>query len=120
LPTDNPFRRSKRRFTKNRIKLDGPPYFLNGEKLWKFIRDFPKMIDGLFDTLSGYGQYHNWKKRSIFWDLPYWKHNLLRHNLDVMHIEKYFFDNVFNIVVDVRDKTKDNSQGKNGCCTNIF
>ena len=29
-----------------------------------------------------------WKKRSIFWDLPYWKTNLIRHNLDVMHIEK--------------------------------
>ncbi|XP_039135718.1 uncharacterized protein LOC120273139 [Dioscorea cayenensis subsp. rotundata] len=29
-----------------------------------------------------------WKKRSIFFDLPYWEHLLLRHNLDVMHIEK--------------------------------
>ncbi|KAK8986192.1 hypothetical protein V6N11_082467 [Hibiscus sabdariffa] len=31
-----------------------------------------------------------WKKRSIFFRLPYWKHNILRHNLDVMHIEKKF------------------------------
>nr|KAJ0190893.1 hypothetical protein LSAT_V11C800416210 [Lactuca sativa] len=29
-----------------------------------------------------------WKKRSIFWDLPYWKINLIRHNFDVMHVEK--------------------------------
>ena len=29
-----------------------------------------------------------WKKRSIFFELPYWEHNILRHNLDVMHIEK--------------------------------
>jgi hypothetical protein len=29
-----------------------------------------------------------WKKKSIFFRLPYWKDNLLRHNLDVMHIEK--------------------------------
>ena len=76
--------------------------------MWEFIRDFPKVIDGPFDTLLGYGQYHNWTKRSIFWDLPYWKHNLIRHNLDVMHIEKNFFDNVFNTVRDVKDKTKDN------------
>jgi hypothetical protein len=34
---------------------------------------------------------HNWIKRSIFWELPYWKTNLLRHNLDVMHIEKNMF-----------------------------
>jgi hypothetical protein len=29
-----------------------------------------------------------WKKKSILFTLPYWKDNLLRHNLDVMHIEK--------------------------------
>jgi hypothetical protein len=29
-----------------------------------------------------------WKKKSTFFRLPYWKDNLLRHNLDVMHIEK--------------------------------
>jgi hypothetical protein len=29
-----------------------------------------------------------WKKKSIFFRLPYWKDNLLRHNLDIMHIEK--------------------------------
>jgi hypothetical protein len=29
-----------------------------------------------------------WKKKSILFRLPYWKDNLLRYNLDVMHIEK--------------------------------
>jgi hypothetical protein len=29
-----------------------------------------------------------WKKKSFFFILPYWKDNLFRHNLDVMHIEK--------------------------------
>ena len=112
LLTDHPFRRSKRRFTKNRTESDGPPNFLNGEQLWEFIRDFPKVTVGPFDTLLGYNQYHNWTKRSMFWDLPYWKHNLLRHNLDVMHIEKNFFDNVFNTVMDVKDKTKDNHKAR--------
>lgn len=36
----------------------------------------------------------NWKKRSIFFELPYWKDNLLRHNLDVMHIEKNVCDSI--------------------------
>lgn len=49
-------------------------------------------------------------KISIFWDLPYWKDNLLRRNLDVMHIEKNFYDNIFNIVVDVQGKTKYNEK----------
>jgi len=47
----------------------------------------------------GFGFTHNWVKRSIFWELPYWKTNLLHHNLDVMHIEKNVFENIFNTVV---------------------
>ncbi|XP_060190589.1 uncharacterized protein LOC132619827 [Lycium barbarum] len=53
-----------------------------------------------------------WKKRSIFWDLPYWSSNLIRHNLDVMHIEKNVFDNVFNTVLNVVGKTKDNLKAR--------
>ena len=34
-----------------------------------------------------------WKKRSIFFTLPYWADHVLRHNLDVMHIEKNVFNN---------------------------
>ena len=30
----------------------------------------------------------NQRKKSIFWELPYWLSLLLRHNLDVMHMEK--------------------------------
>ena len=51
-------------------------------------------------------------KKSIFWDLPYWKDNLLRHNLDVIHIEKNFFDNIFNTVMNVSGKTKDNEKAR--------
>ena len=49
---------------------------------------------------------------SIFWELSYWKDNLLRHNLDVMHIEKNNFDNLFNTIMDVNGKTKDNVKAK--------
>nr|GEU63134.1 uncharacterized protein [Tanacetum cinerariifolium] len=35
-----------------------------------------------------------WKKKSIFFKLPYWKSLLLPHNLDVMHIEKNVCDNI--------------------------
>lgn len=60
----------------------------------------------------GFGVNHHWKKRSIFWDLPYWKTNLVCHNLDVTHIEKNIFDNVFNIVVDIAVKSKDNAKAQ--------
>jgi len=35
---------------------------------------------------------------------------LLRHNLDVLHIEKNFLDNVFNTVMNIKNKTKDNQK----------
>jgi len=112
LPTNHPFRKSQSRFLKNKTEMDGPPYVMNGSQLWGFLSDFPKVTEGPFDNLPGYGQFNNWTKRSIFWDLPYWKNNLLRHNLDVMHIEKFFFDNVFNTMMDVKDKKKDNHKAR--------
>jgi hypothetical protein len=52
-----------------------------------------------------FGLTHNCVKRSIFWELSYWKTNLPRHNLD---IKKNMFKNIFNTVMDVKGKTKDN------------
>lgn len=49
-----------------------------------------------------------WRKRSIFFELPYWKYIGIRHNLDVMHIEKNVFDNLVNTILDDKTKSKDN------------
>ena len=49
-----------------------------------------------------------WHKRSVFFRLKYWKDLLAQHNLEVMHTEKNIFDNVFNTLLDVKNKTKDN------------
>jgi hypothetical protein len=35
-------------------------------------------------------RWHNWRKRSIFFEPPYRKTLLVWHNLNVMHIEKTF------------------------------
>ncbi|WVZ49928.1 hypothetical protein U9M48_001243 [Paspalum notatum var. saurae] len=47
------------------------------------------------------------KKRSVFFMLPYWEHNKLRHNLDVMHIEKNVCDNFIGTLLDIQSKSKD-------------
>ena len=41
------------------------------------------------------GRFNYVKKRNIFFTLPYWEDHVLRHNLDVMYIEK---DRVNNII----------------------
>ncbi|GKD22672.1 hypothetical protein Tco_1224375, partial [Tanacetum coccineum] len=38
--------------------------------------------------------------------------NLIRHNLDVMHIEKNIFENVFETVMDIEGKTKENVKAR--------
>ncbi|KAD6796350.1 hypothetical protein E3N88_07246 [Mikania micrantha] len=48
-----------------------------------------------------------WKKKSIFWDLPYWKHLDVRHCLDVMHIEKNVCDSLLGLLLNIPGKTKD-------------
>ena len=51
---------------------------------------------------------HNWKKKSIFFQLPYWKTLILRHNLNVMHIEKNICDSIVGTLLSINGKSKDN------------
>ena len=46
------------------------------------------------------------EKKVNFFELPYWQHNLLRHNLDVMHIEKKIVDNILGTLFDILGKIK--------------
>ncbi|KAK9289285.1 hypothetical protein L1049_017761 [Liquidambar formosana] len=54
-----------------------------------------------------------WKKKSIFFDLPYWKTLLLRHNLDVMHIEKNICESIIGTLLHVKGKSKDGLKSRN-------
>ncbi|KAK4384553.1 hypothetical protein Sango_3049600 [Sesamum angolense] len=47
-------------------------------------------------------------RKCIFCDLPYLTTHLIRHNLDVMHIDKNVFDNIFNTIMGIKGKSKDN------------
>ena len=46
---------------------------------------------------------HNvfYKKKSIFFELEYWEHLVLRHNLDVMHIEKNVSDSLISTLLNI-------------------
>ena len=88
LPIDHVLRRNKGPFYENRLEKDQPPRRLSGEEIWEAVSSILKVIEQGPCRIEGYGVTHNWLKQSIFWDLPYWKFNLIRRNLDVMHIEK--------------------------------
>ncbi|XP_073295278.1 uncharacterized protein [Primulina huaijiensis] len=125
LSHDHPFRRNKKSFAKNREVTKHPPQIKSGEEIIEEIESYELVLV----TEIGSDELNKeivkmckcgWRKKRIFWELPYWKDLLIRHNLDVMHVEKNFFDNIFNTVMNVSGRTKDTSKSreelKEWCC----
>lgn len=121
LPLEHSWRWNRNSFRKNTVVLGLPPDSPTGHELLAEIESFglKKVTElDIEETrnrlLKKKKRSSNcgWKKKSIFWDLPYWSSLLIRHNLDVMHIEKNVFDNIFNTVLNVKGKTKDTPKSR--------
>ena len=52
-------------------------------------------------------------KKSIFYNLEYWKHLLVRHQLDVMYIEKNVCESIYGTLLHIPRKTKDGLKSRN-------
>jgi hypothetical protein len=57
-------------------------------------------------------RWHNWRKKSNFFQLPYWENLLIRHNLDVIHIEKNICESILGTLLDIEGKGKDNEKAR--------
>jgi Transposase family tnp2 len=115
LPEHHPSHFQEDSFRKNTIELDPPPSRLMGEEVFERISSLDQITFGSKnkkDKIPGYGEEHNWNKKSIFCMLPYWKNLLVRHNIDLMHLENNFFGNFFHTAWDTKDKTKDNGKAR--------
>ncbi|XP_060208655.1 uncharacterized protein LOC132636024 isoform X1 [Lycium barbarum] len=110
FPLDHKWRNDKALFDGTK-ETRLPPEMLSSDDILDQVAD----LDGLPLTkdpkkknkISHESRGDNWNKKSIFFDLPYWKTLLLRHNLDVMHIEKNICDNILGTILNVKGKTKD-------------
>ncbi|XXG77568.1 hypothetical protein AAC387_Pa08g1698 [Persea americana] len=49
----------------------------------------------------------NWKKKSIFYELPYFKKLKVRHNIDVMHVEKNICESHLGTMLGMDKRNKD-------------
>ncbi|KAL5560845.1 hypothetical protein UlMin_037056 [Ulmus minor] len=54
----------------------------------------------------------NWRKKSIFYELPYWATIELKHNIDVMHIEKNVCDSLLGTLLADPHKSKDTDNAR--------
>ncbi|XP_021985970.1 uncharacterized protein LOC110882197 [Helianthus annuus] len=109
LDAQHPWRRNKSAFS-GKVEERLPPKPLSGvqalSELSSFENLFGKKQKKKNDSTCP------WKKRSIFFDLPYWQDNKCRHNLDVMHIEKNICDNVIGTLLDISGKSKDHPNAR--------
>ncbi|XP_019255072.1 PREDICTED: uncharacterized protein LOC109233652 [Nicotiana attenuata] len=107
LPMDHPWRSNKRSFN-GKTEFRPPPPLLKGTDVLNSLQNF----NNVFGKKRKRTNDGPWKKRSIFFELPYWQHNSLRHNLDVMHIDKNIVDNVIGTILDIPGKTKDHANAR--------
>lgn len=88
LPLGHSYRQNVRAFLKGKTVHGDPLPWLNGEEivherinningLYKTVDCRGKGHDNPTRTIEGYGVEHNWVKKSIFWELPYWEELLL-------------------------------------------
>ena len=116
LDPEHPWRLDKRKFN-GEIEMGVCPGILTGEDIEEllsgFVNEFGKnkkpekrKRQKKVKTKSPF------KKKSIFFNLPYWKHNVSRHNLDVMHIEKNICDNILGTLLNIARKSKDHIKAR--------
>ncbi|XP_039116440.1 uncharacterized protein LOC120251851 [Dioscorea cayenensis subsp. rotundata] len=129
LATGHKFRLNKIRFNGEQ-ELRNPPKILSGTEILQQVQDINITFGRLLDNQSAgkrrrgastsRTEPQQWKKKSIFFELPYWEHNLIRHNLDVMHIEKNVCDNVLFTLLNDSSRSKDHVNAckdlKHMCC----
>ncbi|XP_028801682.1 uncharacterized protein LOC114756892 [Neltuma alba] len=80
------------------------PKPLTGEEVYRKV----ERIDIMFGKNKKIvGEKNIWKKKFIFFDLPYWCNLDVRHSLDMMHLEKNICDSLIGTLLHIPGKTKD-------------
>jgi len=96
LPTDHKYRKNINDFFVGRVERDVTSPLPLGEKLYDMVSKYNDIMFGFQfgkQKFLCFGLTNNWVKQSIFWELSYWKTNLLCHTFDIMYIEKNVFEN---------------------------
>ncbi|XP_038878796.1 uncharacterized protein LOC120070944 [Benincasa hispida] len=108
FPSSHAYRRKKSWFD-GKVKQRQASRIANGNEIDAQLKDFQNCI-GKFEKKTRKRQKElngMWKKRSILFDLPYWKELVLHHNLDVMHVEKNVCESIIGTLLDINGKSKD-------------
>ncbi|CAL2228637.1 unnamed protein product [Prunus armeniaca] len=106
LPWDHEWREKDKEFDGNTERCLRPREWSGDEILDQLNRldfaPFGKTVSRIRPST-----HMNWTHKPMFFELPYWSKLKLRHNLDVMHVEKNVFDTLVGTILDIEGKTKD-------------
>ncbi|KAI5323415.1 hypothetical protein L3X38_032487 [Prunus dulcis] len=106
LPWDHEWREKDKEFDGNTERRLRPREWSGDEILEQLNRlDFAPFGKTVSRTRPS--THLNWTHKPMFFELPYWSKLKLRHNLDVMHVEKNVFDTLVGTILDIEGKTKD-------------
>ncbi|KAL8155839.1 hypothetical protein AgCh_001037 [Apium graveolens] len=108
LPLTHPYRKRKNDFD-GTIETRVARFPLTGKEVFERVKDIDVVLGKLYKKPTPNSI---WKKRSIFWDLPYWEHLQVRHCLDFMHIEKNVCESIIRTLLNIPGKTKDGMKAR--------
>ncbi|XP_074314047.1 uncharacterized protein LOC141649251 [Silene latifolia] len=103
LRRSHPYRKKMKPFN-GKQELRNPPKILSGKEVYEKVKNIENNFGKPYKRTNNGTLY---KKKSIFWDLPYWKHLSVRHCIDVMHVEKNVCDSIIGTLLNITGKTKD-------------
>ncbi|XP_042950337.1 uncharacterized protein LOC122282453 [Carya illinoinensis] len=112
LAPDHRWRKNKRAFN-GALEVRPHPPRLTAQEILESLRMVSNVQFGKSERKRKRAPHEqNWTKKSIFFDLPYWQDVGLRHNLDVMHIEKNICDSVLGTLLSIDGKSKDTANAR--------
>ena len=114
LPSRHPVRKKDKHF-KGEADHRTKPRHRTGADVHDMVKDlkviFGKGPGGQPVPKDADGRAPMWKKKSIFWDLPYWKNLEVRSAIDVMHVTKNLCVTLLGFL-GVYGKTKDTPEAR--------
>ncbi|XP_057443910.1 uncharacterized protein LOC130736075 [Lotus japonicus] len=103
LDRHHPYRKLKKAFN-GKSEYGVAPKPLTGEEVYQ-RQQHVKVIFGKKKKKPA--EKNVWKKRSVFFDLPYWSSVDVRHCIDLMHVEKNVCESLIGTLLHINGKTKD-------------
>ena len=114
LPTYHRMRRDTQ--FDGQIERRRPPRRFTCEEILEQVNKLVPQVPGKHENFGGVkrrriAEDQNWRKKSIFYELDYWSSNTLKHNIDVMHVEKNVCDSLLGTLLD-NEKSKDTTNAR--------